>query len=483
MLATSEPKRGGPVARACAMPEITVPANGWEPRSYQRPAWNAWANGIRRQLLIWHRRAGKDDLALNQFAVAAHLRPANYWHCLPMYEQARKAIWEAVDPHTGKRRIDTAFPMDLRKRTDNTSMTIEFKTGAIYRVVGSDNPDSLVGAPPAGIVFSEWALANPSAWAYLSPILLENGGWASFITTPRGNNHVKKMLEAVKDDPKWFSQVLGIRDTGAISEELVEEQRAVYVGLFGPDIADMLIEQEFHCSFAGALVGAYYGREMDRADKAGRIRDFEIDRAHPVHTAWDLGKNTNNVIWCFQVINGALFVVDFYPLSDGGIEDWCKWLKERGYNGDDFVPHDVMTEEWGTKRTRWELLQAFGRKPRRVASVSKADGINAARLSIGQAVFHATNCKDGIEGLKNYRREWDDQRKVFKDTPVKDWADHIADGFRYLALAWRDTRPPVKPPAPPKELEYKVTPTGIIQGNMDVRKAVEAMVKRRQSSF
>jgi hypothetical protein len=154
-------------------------------------------------------------------------------------------------------------------------------------------------------------------------------------------------------------------------------------------------------------------------------------------------------------------------------------LKERGYHGDDFVPHDVMTEEWGTKRTRWELLKTMGRKPRRVANVSKADGINAARLTIEQAVFHSVNCKEGIEGLKNYRREWDDDRKVFKDTPVKDWADHIADGFRYLALAWRDTRPQVKPPPPPKELEYQVGPSGIIQGNMDVRKAVEAMMKRR----
>jgi hypothetical protein len=310
---------------------IDIPANGWRPREYQKPAWNAWADGIKRQLLIWHRRAGKDDLALNQFAVAAIQRPANYWHCLPMYEQARKAIWEAVDPHTGKKRIDTAFPHAMRKRTDNTSMVIEFRSGAIYRVVGSDNPDSLVGAPPAGIVFSEWALANPSAWAYLSPILLENGGWASFITTPRGNNHVKKMFDAVKDDPKWFSQVLGIRDTMAISEESVEEQRAVYNGLFGPDIADMLIEQEFHCSFAGALVGSYYGKAMDRAERSGRIRPFEIDRSQPIHTAWDLGKNENNVIWCFQVIEGKPFIVDFHNPAEGGLEEWCAWLKERGY--------------------------------------------------------------------------------------------------------------------------------------------------------
>jgi hypothetical protein len=35
-----------------------------------------------------------------------------YWHMLPEASQARKAIWDAVNPHTGKRRIDEAFPKE-----------------------------------------------------------------------------------------------------------------------------------------------------------------------------------------------------------------------------------------------------------------------------------------------------------------------------------------------------------------------------------
>jgi phage terminase large subunit len=147
------------------MPTIRLPHN-WNPRPYQLPSWRAWEKGCKREILIWHRRAGKDDVQLNKTAVAAHERIGNYWHCLPMYEQAKKAIWEAVNPNTGKRRIDEAFPLEIRKRTDNSSMVIEFKSGSIWRVVGSDNPNSLVGAPPIAITFSEWALSNPSAWAY-----------------------------------------------------------------------------------------------------------------------------------------------------------------------------------------------------------------------------------------------------------------------------------------------------------------------------
>jgi hypothetical protein len=73
---------------------------------------------------------------------------------LPQFNQCRKAIWEAVNPHTGKRRIDEAFPVDIRKKTRETDMLIEFKNGSIWQLVGSDNYNALVGSPPVGIVYS-----------------------------------------------------------------------------------------------------------------------------------------------------------------------------------------------------------------------------------------------------------------------------------------------------------------------------------------
>ena len=113
-------------------------------------------------------------------------RPAVYWHMLPQKEQARKAIWTSVNPHTGRRRVDEAFPHEIRKRTLEHEMMIEFVNGSVWQVVGSDNFNSLVGAALGGIVYSEWALANPAARAYLRPIIAESRGWQIFITTPRG---------------------------------------------------------------------------------------------------------------------------------------------------------------------------------------------------------------------------------------------------------------------------------------------------------
>lgn len=428
------------------------------------PAWAAFEKGIKRSLLVWHRRAGKDEMALHMAAVSAHLRPANYWHCLPTYEQAKKAIWEAVNPHTGKKRIDEAFPHEVRKRTDNSSMTIEFHTGSVWRIVGSDNPDTLVGAPPAGVVFSEWALANPTAWGLLQPILLENGGWASFITTPRGRNHVRSMLEMARKNPSWFAQVLTVDDTQQVSHDQIEEARKEYESLYGKDAADALIQQEYWCSFEAAILGAYYGKEMAAAEHEGRIGTFEPWEQFPVHTAWDLGASRNEAsdsmaIWFWQAVPGdkgktLIRVVDYLSGAGYSIDHYAKIIKrraeERGYQrGIDWVPHDARVPEMtssgkdGKAKLRIEVMVECGLKPKIVTDHKVADGISAVRQVFSRMYFDE-RCGDGLDCLREYQTEWDDKLKKFRDTPLNNWAAHGADAFRYLAMGFRELRAPPK---------------------------------------
>jgi len=178
--------------------------------------------------------------------------------------------------------------------------------------------------------------------------------------------------------------------------------------------------------------------------------------------------------------------VDFYEPESEDLEDWVKWLNDKGYNGTDYVPHDIMATEWGSGRTRFDTLKALGRRPRRLPRVSVADGLQAARTTINKSVIHCGEDERGqrverwVEGCKNYRREWDDDLKTFKEVPVKDWAEHIGSMTRYLGLAWREVVPPRPKPEKPKELIYEVGPTGVIQGNMSVKEAVDAMVRRKR---
>lgn len=432
-------------------------------------------------MAVWHRRAGKDEIVLNAFRELAFKRPATYWHCFPEYAQARKAIWNGVDGKTGRKRIDQAFPPEIRKRTNDDDMFIEFNNGATWQLLGSDRYNATVGAGPAGIAYSEWALCNPSAWAYHSPMIRESGGFAAFITTPRGNNHAKAMADRAIGSDAWFYQILSVRDTEALSEVVLAEALQEYQDLHGADMGLALFEQEYLCSWSGAMVGAFWGSEINRAEKEGRIATVEIDWTQPVHTAWDLGKAINNPIWCFQVIGGQPRIVDFYQPDSDDLADWVKWLSDRGYTGTDYVPHDIIVTEWGSKRTRLDLLKGLGRKPKRLPMVSVADGLQAGRETINRAVFSdSANVLAGVEGLKNYRREWDDERKTFRETPVKDWAEHIGSAFRYLGLAWRDVAPVKPKEVKPAALIYEAGPHGVVTGNMDVRAAVEAMVRRKR---
>jgi len=461
--------------------EVRLP-NNWQPRWYQRGLWDYLEKGGKRAIGIWHRRAGKDDVLLHRTAIAAIERQATYWTALPEYAQARKALWAAVNPHTGKRRIDEAFPREIRETTNEQEMFIRFVNGSTWQLVGSDRYDSLVGAGVAGVTFSEFALANPGAWAYIRPMLEENGGWAAFITTPRGNNHAKALYDMGKSDPKWFAQILNVHDTGELSQEQLDAALAEYQALYGIDFGRAYFEQEYLCSFSGAMVGAYFGAEMAKAEREGRIKAVPVDERYPVHTAWDLGKAVNNPIWCFQVIKGALRVVDFYVPESDDLEEWCAWLDARGYHGKDYVPHDILVTEWGSKRTRIEVMRSCGRKPERIPKVSVADGLQAGRIAINAAVFDEERTVLGREGLKAYRREWDDERKTFRDNPVKDWAEHIGSAWRYLGLSWKAAKQSLVIPEKPKTLDFAVDASGRIKSNMSVRDAVEAMVRRRREN-
>lgn len=426
------------------MARVLLP-NGWRPRIYQSPLWSYLESGGKRAITVAHRRWGKDDVLLHRTAVAAFERQGSYWSALPLYSQARKALWTAVNPHTGKRRIDEAFPHELRSNTSDQEMFIRFKNGSTWQLVGSDRHNSLVGAGIAGVTFSEWALCNPAAWGYISPMLEENNGWAAFITTPRGKNHAHTMLEQAKTNPNWFWEVSSVHDTGALPpDKLAEILQMNYIAIYGEDLGRALFEQEYECSFTASILGAFYASELRAVRLEGRVIEVEPLPGRPVHRAWDIGVSDDTSIWWFQVVGTQVFILDCYSASGAGLDHFAEVIRkkhdERGWlSGADFVPHDAKVREWGVPgaRTRVETMRDYGLKPSLVPAATKMDGINAARRTLARCIFHPRTEEIGLAALENYRREWDDDKKTFKQTEVHDWSSHLADAFRYLSLSWR----------------------------------------------
>lgn len=431
---------------------VTLPHN-WRPRTYQRPMWCAFEQGALRAFLLWHRRSGKDDNSLHFTAAAAMQRPATYWYMLPQQNQVRRAIWEAVNPHTGKRRIDEAFPDTICSRKRSTDMVIEMVNGSMLHFIGSDAFNALVGSPPLGLVFSEFSLTNPAAWAYLRPILDENGGWALFNMTPRGKNHGYTMFEHAKR-AGWFVQTCLPPDTCVFTPAQLEAARAEYHALYGADDGETLYQQEYWCSFDAALVGSYYGRYLRDAEDQGRIKDVRPEPVMGVVTAWDLGMDDSTAIWCAQVVGREIRLIDYYEASGHGLEHYTKWLTERPYvYTEHLLPHDAQVRELGTGKSRLEVLRSLGlRSARVVPAQTLADGINAVRAVLPRCWFDKIKTERGLEALRMYRRAYDEERKIYSDRPVHDWTSHAADALRYLALGLNDRPEEKRAPFKPKNL-------------------------------
>jgi hypothetical protein len=446
---------------------VRLPHQGWEPRWYQRPLWDYLEGGGLRGYEVGHRRWGKDDVLLRRTCNAAFERPANYWHCLPEFEQGRKAIWTAVNPHTGKRRIDEAFPRELIANRDEHLMFIRFVNGSTWQVIGSDRYNSQVGAGVAGIGISEWALCNPAAWGYFEPILKENKGWAVFITTPRGRNHAWSMYEMAKrmmdKGEDWFAEISSVAQTKRFTAKELAEALETNIALYGADYGKAVFEQEYYCSFNAAILGAFYGGEIAKLRQEGRIFPLNAIPGQPVHTAWDIGVNDDTTIWWWQVIAGRPVILDVYTNHGGGVDHyatidaekrkangWPRMVRERVQLVVDWVPQDSKVREWGATggRTRLEAMRGEGLNPRLCPDVSKLDGIQAARMTLKTCIFHPRCEEVGVAALEQYRRVWDDERKMFGAAEFKDWTCHPSDAFRYLSLAWREEKPQHKPPAP-----------------------------------
>jgi phage terminase large subunit len=111
-----------------------------------------------------------------------------------------------------------------------------------------------------------------------------------------------------------------------------------------------------------------------------------------------------------------------------------KWIRDNNYTkAEHILPHDVEVRELGTGKSRKEALQDLGLNITVCPKISVDDGIQAVRRMLPSCWFHPKT-KQGLDALRNYRREYDEKRNVFYDKPLHDWSSHASDAFRYLAV-------------------------------------------------
>jgi phage terminase large subunit len=400
---------------------------------------------------VAHRRAGKTVACVADLVDAALRcdRPApRFAYVAPLYVQAKDVAWGYL------KRFCAPIP---GVSFNEAELRVDMPGDRRIRLYGADNYDRMRGLYLDGVVLDEYADMPPAAWGeVIRPALADRQGWAVFIGTPKGRNAFWEVWERSTREPDWFGLMLRASETGLLPPGELDAARA--------EMTPEQFEQEFECSFDAAILGAYYGKDIAQAEREGRIGEVPVDRAVPVHTAWDLGIGDATAIWFFQVVAGAVHVVDHYEAHGHGLPHYAQVLASKGYSyGTHYVPHDARARDLGTGRTRIETMQQLtGRWPHVLRSGEVMDGINAARLTLPRCRFDAVRCADGLEALRQYRADFDEKLRAFKDKPRHDWTSHSADAFRYLAMAWREMK--VAPPPPKPVFEVEADPaTGFIK--------------------
>lgn len=365
-----------------------------------------------------------------------HPRP-QLAYIAPFRDQGKRVAWEYLKHYSE--------PLWAEKPNES-ELAVKLIGDAKISVFGADNADALRGIYLDGAFLDEFGDFKPSVWGnVIRPALSDRAGWAVFGGTPKGRNEFWEVRERARKNPQdWFLLELPASTSGLIDPKELEQAKN--------QLTPEQYAQEYEIDFAAALPGAYFGREMVQAERQGRITAVAYDQAIPVHTAWDIGYRDDTAIWWYQVVRGEIHVIDYHASSGQSIPYYIQVICSKPYTyGTHWLPHDARAKTLasGGKSIVEQLASGLDFKTLAIVpNLEVQDGIQAARKAIGITWFDEQRCYEGLEALRQYQREYDEDKKAFKEKPRHDWTSHPADAYRMLAVAWRHEEPKDKKPAP-----------------------------------
>lgn len=417
---------------------------------YDRARFNVW---------VCHRRFGKTVACVNELidsavrfdpASAPRLdideagmeQPGRFAYIAPTYKQAKLIAWDYAKAYT------RSLP---GRKVNESELWVEIGNGSRIRLFGAEEPDTIRGAYLDGVAFDEYAFMNPAVFtSVVRPMLADRKGWAIFMSTVAGKNHFYRMYEAADGRRNWTRVLHRASQTNYVDpEELAESAE---------DMTEEEYAREYECDFNAPVPGAYFAKLLRDADDQGRITDVPWTPDLPVHTAWDVGFSDDTAIWFYQVVKMRLHVIDYYASNGEGIGHYINELHRKPYTyGRHLGPHDLMPKTMASGgRSLWEQAKSLGLTFHIAPQLGVNDGINAVRRVLPRMWFDAEKCADGLDALRLYRRERDEDKdgpkpseRAFKDNPLHDWTSHAADAMRYLAVGYTEQRPD-EFPGPPR---------------------------------
>jgi phage terminase large subunit len=391
----------------------------YKPREHQLKV-HELLDGKRFAVVVAHRRFGKTVAALNHLireAVLNEKETPRYAYIAPTYGQAKRVAWDYLVKYT----------TPLGGTNNISELRVDF-WGRRIQLYGSDNPDSLRGQFFDGVIIDEVGDQNPKIWTdIVRPALTDRKGWCLFIGTPKGHNHFKELRDRAEKEEGWGLLEFKASETGVVDDTELKQAKN--------EMGEDKYRQEFECSFDAAVEGSYYGQMLNELEEKKHMQEIPREEISRTFTAWDLGMGDSTSIWVAQLVGSEVRLLDYYENHGVGLDHYVKWIKDNDYlKAEHILPHDVRVRELGTGKSRLEMLEESGLQVKIAPRMGLDDGIQAVRRLLPRCWFNVPQVQNGLNCLRNYRRDYDEKRKIFFERPLHDWSSHGSDSFRYLAL-------------------------------------------------
>lgn len=441
------------------------------PRWYQIPVFRAYSEGIKRFLITWPRRHGKDVTSAQLLLMEAMKRVGNYWYLFPTRAWAERAIWNNTQEIVidGKKRagklLDILFPDELVASKHEKDLKIVLINGSVIQFSGTDNLD-FVGQGGYGYILSEYSLHRPDVTSYISPILEEADAFLVMNGTLRGKqNHLYQSFETNFSNPSWFTQWLTPDITkqyywsgddiqinpelkGVINLETGRPYRNIQDLVDSGEISYALARQEFLNEAVLNNEKGYYAHEYKAAMNDGRIGSAKYDHTLPVFTFWDLGKGTAQKctdamsVWYVQFPKDDLpkpskiSLIDYEESRGQAWSEHARKLNSKGYMyGNHYAPWDINKGIAGVEGNNLQWAKESGIDfvpvPRRSNGIMNSIEICRRKWKI---CSFSEKTFDTVDSLASYH-EKTDRNGIGMGVPEHDNSSNLADSFRLMCEA------------------------------------------------
>lgn len=449
----------------------------YRPRPYQQELHKLWRTN-RYGIAVLPRQTGKDVAASMEQCHARLKVPKTTGVYISLSNpMIRDILWDKtyIDPATGEY---------IRGLMDNVPEgTVDWKDTVMEGRFTNHSRLKLQGyfqsgqdKSGVGTAFQDYTITELALFTREDPIprlmpILENRSEKKrlmVVSTPRGKrrNPLWQLMESMKDNPEASIIIRDIDDLNKImkqeglppvlTEEELERIRDTYLKRFGND---RMFEQEYYVSFEEMDAAAVYGEAYMQMTRDQRIHEFNLNPAHPVYVAFDIGSSgmqSDATSWItFQWINGRLFLYDCGEGHGRALPEYVDVLQTKHYfnkigamilpwDGDhhekaiNTTPADMMRERFPNVAVLAKSNKVWKIPGSRANDYNIVTDIQQTRMMLYNTIIHATNCQWLLECLENYKYDFNNRLQMWTQQPLHDKHSHMMDALRYAVQAVKE---------------------------------------------